>query len=158
MKQWTGAEYKDMVKVWFPVCALLLKGHPDHFKFIKSVTHLILIASYHSHTETTLKYLQNAVSAISTNIHLFLPYHKSHSMSKIPRIHSLLRYIECSREMGFADNSGPAVSEATHTNLIKDGDQFSYKVDYIPQMLRWEMHLIHLKLSVFYLVLATSPN
>jgi len=46
-----------MVKVWLAVLAPLVRGHPDDFKFIKSVTDFILIASYHSHTETTLKYL-----------------------------------------------------------------------------------------------------
>jgi len=90
MKPWTGAEYKYMVKVWLAVLAPLRIWNPDNFKFIKSVTDFILIASYHSHTETTLKYLQDALSGISSNIHLFLPYCKSHSMSKIPKIHSLL--------------------------------------------------------------------
>jgi hypothetical protein len=45
VKQWTGAEYKDMVKVWLAALAPLLRGHPDHFKFIKSVTDFILITS-----------------------------------------------------------------------------------------------------------------
>jgi hypothetical protein len=94
MKQWTGAGYKDMMKVWLAALAPLLEGHPNHFKFIKSVTDFILITSYHSHTETTLKYLQDALSGISSNIHLFVPYRKSHSMSKIPKIHSLLHYID----------------------------------------------------------------
>jgi len=135
VKQWTSAEYKDMVKVWLAALAPLLKGHPDHFKFIKSVTDFILITSYHSHTETTLKYLQDALSGISSNIHLFLPYCKSHSISKIPKIHSLLHYIKCIREMGSADNSDTEISEAVHKNLIKDGYRSSNKVNYIPQML-----------------------
>jgi hypothetical protein len=148
VKQWTGAEYKDMLKVWLAALAPLLKGHPDHFKFIKSVTDFILITSYHSHTETTLKYLQDALSGISSNIHLFLPYRKSHSMSKIPKIHSLLHYIECIREMGSADNSDTEISEAAHKNLIKDGYRSSNKVNYIPQMLRWETRLFHIKSRV----------
>jgi len=148
VKQWTGAEYKDMVKVWLAALAPLLKGHPDHFKFIKSVTDFILITSYHSHTETRLKYLQDALSGICSNIHLFLPYRKSHSMSKIPKIHSLLHYIECIREMGSADNSDTEISEAAHKNLIKDGYRSSNKVYCIPQMLRWETRLFHIKLRV----------
>jgi len=83
-----------MVKIWLPALAPLINGHPNLFNFMKSVIDFILIASYHSHTETTLKYLQDALSGISSNIHLFLPYRKSHSMSIIPKIHSLLHGIE----------------------------------------------------------------
>jgi len=94
--------------------AHLLKGHPKHYKFIKSVTNFILIASYHSHTRTTLKYLPDGVSGIGSNIHLFILYRKSHSMNKIPKIHSLVHYIECIRDMGSADNSDTEISEAPH--------------------------------------------
>jgi hypothetical protein len=83
-----------MVKIWLAALALLDKVHPDHFKFVKSITDFILVASYHSHTQTTLKYLQDALSDISSNNHLCLPYRKSRSMSKIPKIHSLPLYIE----------------------------------------------------------------
>jgi hypothetical protein len=73
-----------MVMVGLAAVASLLKGNPNHDKFIICVTNFILIASDHHHdTKTILKYLQDADSAISTNIHLVLPYHKSHSMSKI---------------------------------------------------------------------------
>jgi len=148
VKQWTGAQYKDMVKVWLAAFAPLLKGHPDHFKFIKSVTYFILITSYHSRTKTTLKYLQDALSGISSNIHLFLPYRKSHRMSNIPNIDSLLHYIECIREMGSADNSDTEISEAGHKILIKDGYRSCNKVNYIPQMLLWETRLFHIKSRV----------
>jgi hypothetical protein len=148
VKQWTGAEYKDMVKVRLAALAPFLKGHPDHCKFIKSVTDFILITSYHFHTETTLKYLQAALIGISSNIHLFLPYRKRHSMSKIPTIHSLLYYIECIREMGSPDNRDTEISEAAHKNLIMDAYCCSNKVNYIPQMLRWEMCLFHIKSRV----------
>jgi len=47
VKQWTSAEYMGMVKVWLAALAPLLKGHPDHFEFIKSVTDFIFITSYH---------------------------------------------------------------------------------------------------------------
>jgi len=148
MKQWTGAEYKDIVMVRLPALTPRLNGHPDHFKFIKSVTDFILIASYHSHTETTLKYLQDVLSGISSNLHLFLPYRKSHSMSMIPKIHSLLHFIECIREMGSVDNCDTELSDAAPTNLIKNGNCSSNMVNYIPQMLRWETCLLHIKSRV----------
>ncbi|KAF8248741.1 hypothetical protein K440DRAFT_545835 [Wilcoxina mikolae CBS 423.85] len=90
VKQWTDSKYKDMLKVWLAVLAPLLKGHPNHLKFLKSVTDFILIAGYQSHTETTLRYLQDALHGISRNIYLFLPYHHNQCISKIPEIHSLL--------------------------------------------------------------------
>jgi hypothetical protein len=152
VKQWTGAEYNDMVKVWLTALAPLLEGHPDHINFIKSVTNFIMIASYHSHTETTLKYLQDALCGISSNIHLFVPYRKIHSISKIPKIHSLLHYIECIREMSSADNSDTEISEATHKNRMNDGYSSSNKVYYIPPMLRWETRLFHIKSRVSILV------
>ena len=148
VKHWTSAEYKDLVKVWLAALAPLLKGRPDDFKFIKCVTDFILITSYHTHTETTFKYLQDALSGISSNIHLFLPYRKSHRMSKLPKIHSLLHYIECIREMGSADTSDTEISEAAHKNLIKEGYRSSNKVNYIPQMFRWESRLFHIKSRV----------
>jgi hypothetical protein len=96
---------QEIAKVWLAVLALLHKAHSDHFRFLKSVTDFILIASYHSFTETALKYLQDALCGISSNIHLFLPYRRSHSMSKIHRIHSRLHYIKCFCEIGCANHS-----------------------------------------------------
>jgi hypothetical protein len=148
VKQWAGAELKDIVKIRLPTLAPLLKEHPDHFKFTQSVSDFILIASFHFHTETTLKYLQDVLTGISSNIHLFLPYRKSHSMCKILKIHSLLHYIKCITEMGSTDIRDTKISEATHKNIIKDGYHSSDKVNYIAQMLRWEMHQFHIKSRV----------
>jgi hypothetical protein len=148
MKQWTSDKNKKMVKVWLAALSNLLKEHRNYCKFSNPVTDCILTASYHSQTETTLKYLQDELSGVSSNIHLFLPYCKSHSMDKIPNIHSLLQYIECIREMGSADNSHAEISEANYKYLSKDGYNSSSQVNYIPQMLRWETHLFHIKSGV----------
>jgi len=96
-----------------------------------------------------LKFLQDALSAISSNIHLFLPYHKSHSMSKTTlKIHSVLHYIECIKGMGCADSHDTEIYEAAHNNLIKDGYGSSNQIDYILQILRWDMRLFHIKSRV----------
>jgi hypothetical protein len=159
VKQRTGAEYKNMLKVWLAALAPLLQRHPEHFKFIQSVTDFILITSYHSHTKTMLKYLQDALSGIISNSHLFLPYRKSHRRRKIPNIHSRLHCIECIREMGSADNCGTKISEATHKNLINDGCYSSNKVNYIPQMVRWETRLFHIhwRVSILLHLLKLEP-
>jgi len=38
VKQWTDAQYQDMVKVWLRALAPLLTGHPYHLKFITSIS------------------------------------------------------------------------------------------------------------------------
>jgi len=71
-----------------------------------------------------------------------------HSMSKIPKVHSFLRYIECIREMGSAENSDTGISEAALENIIKDDYRCSNNVNNIAYMLQWEMCLVHIMLRV----------
>ena len=137
-----------MLKVWLAALAPLLKGHPNHLKFLKLVTNFILIAWYYSHTEMILQYLQDLLHGIIRNIYLFLPYCHNQSISKMPKIYSLFHYIECIKEINSADNSEREISEAIHKNLIKDSYHASNKVDYILQMLRWETHFFQIKLRV----------
>jgi len=92
VNDWNSAEYIDWVKVSLAVLARCLTAHTDNSKFIKSVINSIFIASYHSHSETMLQKLQDALSGINSIIHLILTYFMSHSMSKIPEIHSLVHY------------------------------------------------------------------
>lgn len=55
---------------------------------MESVSAFGLIAGYHAHIQTTLKYLQIAQSGISSNIDLVVLYCKSHSIQIIVNIHS----------------------------------------------------------------------
>jgi len=137
-----------MVKIWLAALAPLLEGHPHNFQFIKSVTYFILIASYHSHADTMVKYLQTALSGISSNIHLFLPYCKSRSMSEMPIINSVPHYIECIRDLGCAKHSETEMYESTDKNLFEDGYHSFNKVSYIPQMWQLERCLFHIKSRV----------
>jgi hypothetical protein len=138
--QWTSAKYKDMVILWLATLARLLQGHPNNIKIIKSGTDFILFARYHSHTETTLKYLHDVLSGISSNIHLIILYRKSQIISKIANSDPLLLYIECIREMGSASNSESELPGAAHENLFSDVYCSSNEVIYIRQLLQWEPH------------------
>ena len=145
IQQWTGAEFKDMLKVWLAVLAPLLKGYPDHMRFLKAVTDFILIAGYYSHSDSTLGYLQDALNAISRGLPHFSDFRKSDDASGIPKLHAIFHYVECIREMGSADNTDTEQTESAHRWLIKDGYRASNKVDYVPQILEWERRLFHIK-------------
>jgi len=148
VNQWTSVEYQDTVKDWVCAFVLVLEGHPEYCAFIKFVTDCISIICYHSITETVLKYLQHTLSGISSNIHLFLPYHNHHSICSIPRINSLLHYIQLFTDVGSANNSDSTISEAIHKYLIKNGYCSTNKGKYILQMLWWETCIFHIKSKV----------
>ncbi|KAF8241847.1 hypothetical protein K440DRAFT_504277, partial [Wilcoxina mikolae CBS 423.85] len=133
---WTSSGYNDMLKVLLAAPAPLFTGHPNHLKLLKCVTDFILIAGFHSHTKTTLQYLQDTLHHISRNIHLCLPYCHNQYIRKILIIHSLFHYIECIKEINSTNNNDNIVSEAANKNLIKDCCHESNKDDYIQQMLR----------------------
>jgi len=61
--------------------------------------------------------------------------------------------------MGSADNSDTEIAEAPHKNLLQDGCHSSNKVNYIPQMLRWETRLFHMKsrVSILLHIIKSDP-
>jgi hypothetical protein len=47
--------------------------------------------------------------------------------------------------MGTGNNSDNEITEAAHKTLNNDGYYPSHKVNYVPQILRWEMSPIYIK-------------
>lgn len=136
--QWTGSEYKDMLAVWIPLLAPLLKGFPHRLKGLRHLTDFILLAGYHSHTDTTLRYLKSALVGYGKSLDGFLEFRENNSFAGIPKLHAMIHYVECIKEFGSTDNTDTEVSESAHSWLIKDAYRATNKVDYIPQMLKWE--------------------
>jgi len=112
---------------------------------MKSPTDFILISTFLSHTDIILKSLYDALSGILNNIHLFIPYCKSHSMSKIPRTLFPLHYMTWIRTLGVVNINLADIVHATHNKLNKDSYYSSHKVCYIPQTLLLDIQLIHIK-------------
>ena len=73
-------------------------------RFLKVVTDFIVITSYHSHSDSTLGYLQDTHNAISRGLPLFSDFRKSDNASGISKLHEIYHYIECIHEMGSSDN------------------------------------------------------
>jgi hypothetical protein len=62
ISQWTGAEYKHMLKVWISILTPFFKMRPKHLRCLKLLTEFIMFAGYHSHTEETLKMMNTAMA------------------------------------------------------------------------------------------------
>jgi len=84
--QWTSAEYMDIVKVWFPAHTPRPNSHPAYFEFTKSVADFILIASYHSHMESTLKHPQDVLNGITISECLDAYFWEVVAISSLPSL------------------------------------------------------------------------
>jgi hypothetical protein len=163
VSQWTGAEYKDMVKVWIPALAPLFSGYPQHLAFLQHLTSFIHLSGYHSHTQTTLGYMQEALDGVKSGFHLWADYRPANedpNCAHIPTIHFMDHYIETIKDMGTADNSDTEFTEATHRWLCKNAYRTTNKVDYIPQILAWKSRLFYIKarISILRYILERDPN
>ncbi len=59
--QLTGKEYHEIAKIDNPAIAPLLINHLQHLEAIRSGIDFMLLASYESHTESTIEFLQNTL-------------------------------------------------------------------------------------------------
>ena len=60
--QWTGNEYRDMIRQYAAVIAPLLKREDDGVMlFIRAILDFVTLSEYHSHTDETLEYLNHAL-------------------------------------------------------------------------------------------------
>ncbi|KAI5801105.1 hypothetical protein EDC01DRAFT_780849 [Geopyxis carbonaria] len=165
VKQFTGAEYKDMLRVWIPALAPLFTGYPQHITFMRHLTDFILISGYHHHTEDTLGYLKEALDGMAAGMHLWAPYRNStntgdDSNVKVPTMHAMSHYIECIQDVGSCDHTDTEAFESAHHWMCKLAYRASNKVNYDVQMLAWEQRLFYIKsrLSVLRHILKEKPT
>ena len=83
-------------------------------RFLKAVTNFIPIASYHSHSDSTLGYIQDVLNVISRGLPLFSDFRKSDNASGILKLPAIYHYIECIREMGSSDNMDMEQMDLAH--------------------------------------------
>jgi hypothetical protein len=155
IQQWTGAEYKSMLRVWMPVMAPLFRNSPGHLRGMKSLTDFIMIASYPTHSEETLKYLQRALKGFEDS----LPLWPRESFDKIVKLHAMRHYVDLIREYGAIDHTDTEMTEALHSD-IKRSYEHSNKVAYEPQMLAWNdrLFLIHDRTSLYQYLVSTDSH
>ncbi|KAF7968708.1 hypothetical protein HWV62_29670 [Athelia sp. TMB] len=134
ISQWTGTEHKEMQRVFLSVIA----GAVDQrvFDAARAVLDFIYYAQYHSHTDTTLTQMQLALDTFHANKHVFVELGIREDFN-IPKIHSMLHYIQSIRLLGSADGYNSESPERLHIDYAKDAYDASSKVDYISQMTKW---------------------
>ena len=134
VSQWTGTEHKEMQRVLLGVIAGAVE--PRVFKATRAILDFIYYAQYHSHTDETLKKMEDALGIFHANKEVFIELGIRENFN-IPKLHSLRHYMQSIRDLGTADGFNSESPERLHIDFAKDAYAASSKVDYIAQMTHW---------------------
>ena len=135
IKQWTGADHKQLQRVFV---GALVGAVPDPavVKAGRSLLDFIYLAQYHSHTDETLRALQNALNDFHSIKDVFINL-GCRDHFNIPKLHSLRHYIETIRNLGSLDGVNTEHSERLHIDYAKKAYAASSRKDYVIQMTKW---------------------
>jgi hypothetical protein len=110
----------------------------------------IYLAQYQSQDDQTLGYLQDALDTFHKHKDVFVQLGIRDHFD-IPKIHSLVHYIDSIRQFGATDNYNTEAFERLHIDLAKDAWRATNKREERPQMVAWLDR--YEKVSVFQLYL-----
>ncbi|EIW84144.1 hypothetical protein CONPUDRAFT_88466 [Coniophora puteana RWD-64-598 SS2] len=134
IRQWTGGEHKQVQRVFVAAVA----GSVDRHVLIptRALLDFITLAQYYSHTTNTLSRMEEALRTFHKYKDEFLK-HYDHDHFNIPKLHSLLHYLEMILALGSLDGLNSENTERLHIDYAKRAYRATNKKDYIVQMARW---------------------
>ncbi|KAH9839785.1 uncharacterized protein C8Q71DRAFT_703179 [Rhodofomes roseus] len=134
VSQWTGREHKEMQRV---IVGLLAGAIPaDALAVARALVDFIYYAQLQSHDDTTLAHLQTSLDTFHRHKEVFISLGIREHFN-IPKLHSLLHYIEAIRSHGSCDGYNTELPERLHIELAKDAYRASNHRDYTAQMVTW---------------------
>ncbi|KAI0713721.1 hypothetical protein C8Q76DRAFT_768689 [Earliella scabrosa] len=132
--QWTGTEAKEIEKVLLGL--LVAQTDTDVIRATRALLDFVYYAQYQVHSETTLQCMIDAL----TDFHQYKDIFKRLGLRKnfnIPKLHSLLHYIDAIRRLGCADGFNTKHSERLHIDFAKKAFRASSRREYVVQMTTW---------------------
>ena len=134
VSQWTGNEHKNMEKVFLGVIAGA--AHPKVMQATCAVLDFIYYAHFETHTDHSLKRLEDAWNRFHANKDEFIRQ-KVRTHFNIPKVHAMQHYVHMIRSHGTADGFNTEASERLHIDFAKHAYAASNRKDYIVQMKTW---------------------
>ncbi|GBE83271.1 hypothetical protein SCP_0503190 [Sparassis crispa] len=134
ISQWTGAEYKNMEKVFLGV----IMGSVDSavLHAVRAVLDFIYYAHFEVHTEDSITKLETAWKAFHVNKHVFVDKDIRQDFN-IPKAHSAEHYGWSIRSLGTVDGFNTENSERLHIDFAKRAYRATNKKAYLQQMTTW---------------------
>lgn len=135
LSQISGSERKNMAKILLG--CLIGSDMPNAaLTAVRAILDFIYLAQYSLHDDATLSYMEAALSTWHKHKHCFITLEVREHFN-IPKLHSLLHYVQSIRFFGTTDNYNTEMFERLHIDFAKKGWRASNKRDEFPQMTRW---------------------
>lgn len=134
ISQWTGAEAKEIEKVLLG----LLVGQTDNrvLSAARGLLDFVYYTQFEVHTDVTLAHMHTALSAFHQHKDAFVTLGIREHFN-IPKLHSLIHYLEAIRRLGCLDGYNTETSERLHIDFAKNAYRASSKREYFVQMMTW---------------------
>ncbi|PCH44893.1 hypothetical protein WOLCODRAFT_91051 [Wolfiporia cocos MD-104 SS10] len=132
--QWTGSEHKEMQRIF--VAVLVGAVSADVLTVARTLLDFIYYAQFRQHTSASLQCLENCLATFHRHKDIFLDL-EVRSDFNIPKLHSLLHYVDAIRLFGTADGFNTELPEHLHIDYAKEAYRASNKRDYTEQMTIW---------------------
>ena len=139
VRQWTGNEYRDMIRQYAVVIAPLIKGEDAGVMlFIRAVLDFVTLSEYHSHTDETLGYLNHALERIDDLKYTLQGTSSDKPINfNFPKFHVLSHYTDFIRYYGSLVNYNSSTQENFHKILLKEYyDRTNKQDNYEEQILK----------------------
>ncbi|KAI0694405.1 hypothetical protein BC835DRAFT_1217424, partial [Cytidiella melzeri] len=134
VQQWTGAEHKEMQKVF----VVLVSGavNSDVLNVVQALIDFIYHAQLQLHTSASLDALNYSLSVFHAHKDVFQDLGIRQHFN-IPKIHSMVHYAQAILEKGSLDGYNTELSERLHIDFAKAGYRAGNRCNYIAHMTTW---------------------
>jgi hypothetical protein len=134
VSQWTGAEHKEMIRSFLGIIA----GAVDRRVLCaaRALLDFIVYAQYQSHTTESLQQMQQVLENFHATKDVFIELGVRKNFN-IPKLHSMLHYVEVIKRLGSLDGFNSEHSEHLHIDNAKRPYRATNRRDYVAQMTQW---------------------
>jgi len=134
LSQISGTERKNMAKILLGCVHDIMA--PGGVKAVKALLDFIYLAQYSTHDQITLGYLRDSLEEFHKYKQYFVLVGCREHLN-IPKLHSLIHYIQAIELFGTTDNYNTEMFERLHIDFAKQGWRASNQRDEFPQMITW---------------------
>lgn len=134
ISQWTGSEAKEIEKI---LLSLLVGRVSTHvMKAIRGLLDFTYYAQYEVHSDTTLARMRVALNTFHRNKSALIELGVREHFN-IPKLHSLIHYVDAIVKLGCLDGLNTENSERLHIDVAKKAYRASSRREYVAQMTTW---------------------